>query len=466
MAIQISCSNQYKKYNWDMKFIFTRKKFPKAPGGDRYEWKAAETEFAVPTTGRYIIEITASAENEKRNGDTDDDDLRVALDGFEFGKYEVHDEKISWKGFGTASSWDGASLKGGTKIIHFFVELNKGKHKLQFYADGIPALKEIKVVQFQKGKTFNLNEVKPKENIDTDKKGIPWFSFVFLGVKPKDFEISTVCESATKEKPDGDNVKVVVNGKILQNKKATTSRKYKNFYFSGDLNKGKKNLKLAIENFVFFEDSVELWYDQKPILKRVEIKLHKNLDGYLDDLGDKRKFYKNTLAVVASLAKRVHMKYTSMFLVHALKDTSKDLLFKKNDPLIQKIKKDKTAYSRILEIIKKELKSGNLKSKIILDSSPAKGDEVIFSDRDLSKSLHGIKNIEYEATKKQEGVFRVKFILHDVYDFDYKSYSDIDFGYGYLTTFLNNLADRGENLGVVNNFNIRIKMETTINLNE
>lgn len=161
-------------------------------------------------------------------------------------------------------------------------------------------------------------------------------------------------------------------------------------------------------------------------------------------------------------------KYTSEFLFHALKDESEDLAFEKDDHIVKKIKKDKLAYEGILDILKKELKSGKLKGEVILDTSPEEGDEVNFETIDLNKSLHGIKSIEYKAKPKEERVFEVDFILHDIYDFDYKSYKDTDYGYGYgyITTYINNLANRGEDLDVVNNFRIQINIEETINLDE
>lgn len=452
-----------------MKKIFSRTNFPIASGGNLYHWNDADTAFSVSENGKYVIAITASANNAAQNKKTDDDDLRVSLDGYEFGKTEVHAEKISWKGFGTSAAWDGASLKGGTKIVYFFVELNAGKHKLEFYADETPVLKEIEIWKIKKGEAFDeIKDFLPSENIDTDEKAIPWVSFVFLGLKPKNFEISAICQSATQKRGnDGDNVKVVVNGDILKNKQAPASDTYKNFYFSGDLDEEKKkDLKLEIEKFVLFEDSVELWYDQKPNLKQVKIEFYENLNEYLDELEDEKLFHKNLLGKIARLAKIAGMKYTSEFLFHALKNESEDLTFKKDDPIVQKIKEDKLAYSKILEIIKKELKVNRLKGDVILDISPEKGDEVNFTTRDLSKSLHGIKSIEYQAIQKEDLIFAVNFILHDIYDFAYKSYSDTDFGYSYITTLINNLANRGEDLNVVNNFNIHIKMKEVINLNE
>ena len=127
-------------------------------GGNIYQWSEADTAFQVPKKGKYIVAITATAKNAEQNNSKDDDDLRVAIDGYEFGKYEVHDEKVSWKGFGTASSWNGASLKGGMKTVYFFLELQTGEHKVQFYADNTPAIKELSVVSLEEGEPFEIKK--------------------------------------------------------------------------------------------------------------------------------------------------------------------------------------------------------------------------------------------------------------------------------------------------------------------
>ena len=81
---------------------FTKTDFSFSPGGNVYEWKEAETRFTVPKSGKYVIAITASAKNGKQNSTGDDDDLRVVINGYEFGKHENHEEKMSWHGFGTS----------------------------------------------------------------------------------------------------------------------------------------------------------------------------------------------------------------------------------------------------------------------------------------------------------------------------------------------------------------------------
>lgn len=399
-----------------MKVIFHKTKFPSAPGGNIYHWKKADTTFETLKKGKYLIGIRASANNAKQKNSTDDDDLRLALDGHEFGKYEVHDEKISWKGFGTASSWDGASLKGGTKIIYFFTELKKGKHTLQFYADEKPTLKEVKVWQFKKGEKFKLKNVKPDENIYTDKKGVPWLSFVFQGVKPKDFEISATCEAAKKNKTDGDNVKIVINGEILQNEKAPTSSKYKNFYFSGDLDKGKKEkLQLLTNQFIQIENAIEFWYDQSPKVW-VSFKFFDDDKDYLEslkDINDKKESIKSTLRFVIWTSKifKPEMKSTRRFLAHSLKDDPSDLELGNNDKIVKKIKTD-NAYNKIKEIVITEIEKGNMAAEVNVEGI------VVFETGDLFGALHGLKTLSFTAKKISGKEFEVEIVIFDVYDFD------------------------------------------------
>jgi len=146
-----------------MKKVFVKNIFPIAPGGNIYHWQEATTNFEVPDASNYVIAITASANNSKQNNSTDDDDLRVIIDDFEFCTKEIHQEKISWKGFGTTAAWDGASLKGSEKTIYFFLELSdEFTHKIQFKADENPILKEIKIWKIEDLK-FSLSNLIPSK---------------------------------------------------------------------------------------------------------------------------------------------------------------------------------------------------------------------------------------------------------------------------------------------------------------
>lgn len=455
-----------------MKVIFNKTKFPISPGGNLYHWKKADTTFAAPQKGKYIIGVIASAKNAKQNKSTDDDDLRMELDGYEFGRHERHDEKTSWKGFGTASSWDGASLKGGTKIAYFFLELKKGQHTIKFYADETPILKEIKIWQLKKGESFELKNVSPDEKIDTDKKGISWRSFVFLGLKPKDFEISAICESSTKEKSDGDNIKIVINGKILQSEKAPTSLKYKNFYFSGDLNKGKREkLQLSPNKFLQVENTVELWYDQSPKVD-ISFKLFDNDNEYLqklDNFNDKKASIRNKLNFGALLLEvfRPDLEYTRKFLLYSISEKATDLKFGDSDSIAKKIKAD-IAYNKIKKIVIDDIRKGNMQAEINVEGI------IAFETGDLFGALHGLKTLNFVAKKIAEKQFELEIVLFDIYDFEHKgflnAYTDNglyelkNIGEDLLFTYANDLADKGEFYEAVTNFDIHITIKDLLNI--
>ena len=407
-----------------MKEIFTKTLFPIAPGGNIYHFKEADTDFAILEDGKYFIQIVASAKNGKQNKSADDDDLRVSLDYYSFGKYEMHEEQISWKGFGTASSWDGASLRGCSKTIYFFVELPAGKHTLKFYADNSPKLENIQIFQLNKDEGFVLERQNPDQNVKTDSKGIPWMSFMFLGVKPKNFSItSTVHSAVQKGTTDGDNLKVVLNGKILQNKKAPASRKYKNFYFAGDLNKGKgEKLEITPQEFEFLEDSVELWYDEIPEVS-ISIELFDRVQLWLENSLPKKKqlqFYEDTLYGFIALFTLLKYEHSHNFLRHSLSKNPQKLIYDNNSSIARKIKRD-MAYQKILLIIENQINNGNLNGQVYL-GDVAKDLLVNFKKSDLNFSLHGLKKIEYIATPKEDNTYNLDITLFDVYDFDPKDY--------------------------------------------
>lgn len=434
-----------------MEKVFSKTDFPRAPGGHGYVWKEAAASFEASLDEKYVIAITASASNSKSKNNTDDDDLRLALDGYEFGKYEVHDEKISWKGYGTASSWDGATLKGGDQTIYFFVELRKGRHMITFFADNTPSLKEIQIFRLVKNEKFTLDKAKPIHAIATSRKGVPWMSFVFLGVKPKKFSIASTVKSATQKKTsDGDNLKVIVNGKIRKNSVAATSNKYKNFFFSGDINKGKSTvLALSPEDFVFLEDSVELWYDESPSVY-AEIEVFENLALWLETgIGESAKliFYELVLQGIVRFFSAIRFQYSSTFLEHSLRNNPKKLIFENDSDLAKKIKKDKS-YPQIQSLIQQRILNGIFNGEINLGGDM----EVNFEKGDLYLSLHGLKKIEYKASPKGEGSYKVQIRLFDMYDFDPKEYS-------FKPTWLPiHMADVLEASFILKNFEIEINI--------
>lgn len=444
-----------------MKKVFSKIDFPKAPGGDRYEWKAAETSFKIAKTGFFVIKIEASAKNAKQKNSTDDDDLRIAIDGFSLGKYQQHGEQVSWKGFGTSSSWDGASLKGGTKTLHLFIELSKGDHVIQFYADNKPLIRSLEIFEIEKN-SFRLSSLKPPEKISSDKRGIPWMSFVFVGAYPKSLLLDVETKSAKEKKgSDGDNLKVVLNGKILQNE-VSKSNKYKNFYFSGDI-KSTGILALSdkeLSGGLPFENSLELWYDQQPQILNLVIQFFDNEEFWRKfELQDLRENIIFNIGVIVIYFRTTLKLYSAKFLQHSLNRNPENLVFKANHPIVRKIKADET-YKKIVNKLREKILDGNLEGEIWPEDLEVK---INFDSYDLSTSLHGIKKIEYKAQKKKNGKIIVKLKLFDIYDFEkVENIFILREFWKYPKNAMLNLVDNAEEFKVINNFEIEINVNEEI----
>lgn len=433
--------------------IFKKTNFPLSLGGNCYEWNDAETIFEVPNNGQYVIAITASAKNEKQNLSNDDDDLRISLDGFSFGKYE----KKSWKGFGSQASWNGATLKGGTKTIYYFMELEKGNHKVQFFTDETPKIKSLEVFHVE-DKKFTLNGLKPVEKLKNNRKGIPWLSFVFLGTHTKSLLLNVNTQSAKeKNATDGDNLKVVINGNVLQNEQAPSSKKYGNFYFSGDI-KSSRILSISNENLshpLAFENSVELWYDQEPKINSLQIKFF-DTENFLKELKevDLREYILSCTWIASKGFKVTGNPYSAKFLEHSLEENPSSLIFKANHPIVRQIKAD-PMYERILKKLKERISKNVLEGEIWPEDVV---DGISFDSHDLKYAIHGIKKIEYKAEEKKNGEFEVRMTLFDIYDFEKQSVPFFLFhGYEYAKSMIINAMNMGEDLDIVHNFEIQIQ---------
>lgn len=449
-----------------MEKIFSKTSFPKVPGGNLYEWKEAKTAFHIDERGLFAIKIDASAKNAQQNRSKDDDDLRMALDGFDFGKYEHNQEMVSWKGFGTSASWDGASLKGGTKSVYFFVELEAGFHMLQFFADETPTLKGIEIFKLENN-TFELKKLKPSEKIKNARKGIPWISFVFLGAQAKIFTLAVETKSAKRKgHTDGDNLKVVVNGKIQKNPHASESYKYKNFYFSGDIKEfdifsaASKDLNDPLA----FENAIELWYDEEPEISDLAIEYFDNKEFLerLKDFVDLRKYVLNRAHLTINVFKLTKNKYAAQFLEHALEKNPKALVFQMGDPLIGKIRRD-PAYEKIIAQLKKKISSGILNGEIWPDDFDDR--HIDLNSDDLKYALHGIKKIEYTASMFRRNTYKIIMTLFDIYDFSGinvpKSFWPVS---DFLKAIVINELDRGETIGIIRNYEIEIHIDEIISI--
>ena len=443
-----------------MKKLFTKNYNLVAPDGDNYKWMEAETSLLCVEKGWHLIKITASAKNAKQKNSTDDDDLRMVLNGYELGKYEIPQGQEHYKGFDNAASWNGATLKGNSKTIYlFFYATQVGDNQLQFYADGKPYLDSIEFYQLNTNEIFKLVDLKPSNTEDIDRSGIPWISFIFIGPAPRKFELNASAQSGKqKNETDGDNLKILLNGKIIQNEKAPTLDKYKNFYFSGDqLGGAKEVLTIENENFVSLENSVEIWHDQSPTIHQIDIEFSENYTNLSEftDGSMQKDFVYLTLHSFIHFMRFINRNYTADFMQNAISQNPKNLVFGEKSRLAKLIRKD-TEYQKVIHLIESEINTGQLSGEIFTGGTPES--TIIFNSGDLYSAIHGIKKITYTATKTSGSRYKVDINFYDIYDFDP---NNIDYSVNPATELVI-LADQGESLGVVKNFEILIKIHETI----
>ena len=284
-------------------------------------------------------------------------------------------------------------------------------------------------------------------------------SFVFIGPAPAKMAILASAQSGKqKGSTDGDNLKILLNGKVTQNEESPTSDKYKNFYFSGDQLQGnEKTLNLKKNAFVSLENSIEIWHDQSPTIHQIDIEFSENYTNLSEftDGSMQKDFVYLTLHSFIHFMRFINRNYTADFMQNAISQNPKNLVFGEKSRLAKLIRKD-TEYQKVIHLIESEINTGQLSGEIFTGGTPES--TIIFNSGDLYSAIHGIKKITYTATKTSGSRYKVDINFYDIYDFDP---NNIDYSVNPATELVI-LADQGESLGVVKNFEILIKIHETI----
>lgn len=223
--------------------------------------------FQVSKDGLYAIEITARCKNWWQNKLRlfDDDDLRVEIDGIKFPKLYPKKRRL----FNGPADWNGNKLKNLSKTNIFIIYLSKGSHTLQFYSNQKPVLEKIDV------RSFTKNLIK-KELQAEDGNRRPWITVILANLPLNNLSITASAQEGKaheKNKRDGDDIKLIINGQIQKN---TKSKSYKYWYWRGKIIKGRPKIFLKKLNFESAIHYIELWADRMPTLQNIELEIDKN----------------------------------------------------------------------------------------------------------------------------------------------------------------------------------------------
>lgn len=215
--------------------------------------------FSVSSDGVYVISIDASCKSGKLLELFGGEDLRLEIDDIKLRETPLGKRT---RYFNIPPAWNGTKLKGKAKIVIFILKLNKGEHTIKFIPKrGAIINKEPEI------KAFDSNKI--LENIQSEERNRqPWITIVLIDLPLKTLDVSVACE---KRRLDSDDVKLIINNKIQENKQSSWWGK--NWYWQG------RRLRGSAEEVKFYPKLsngihyIEFWADRRPVLNWVNIDL-------------------------------------------------------------------------------------------------------------------------------------------------------------------------------------------------
>lgn len=222
--------------------------------------------FEVEKEGLHLIKISARARSQKQISDnaTDDDDLRIEINGRKFPKLDNSQRYLD-----SPAAFSGGQLHNLKKTIYFLINLSKGIHTISFIPDNEPYLEELSIFGFPKpesGISLDINE----QAEDGDRR--PWITFALVDLPLE----SLTAEVTTKWRwRDSDDVKLIIDNNIQKNK---FSLFHRDWLWSGSIFKKlfqketqTRTVKPDLKKSEFHY--IEFWADETPTLHVVKLDL-------------------------------------------------------------------------------------------------------------------------------------------------------------------------------------------------
>lgn len=221
--------------------------------------------FSLKENSWYLVSISARLRSKKQRGReaSDDEDLRIEIDNRKFPKLENHQRY-----FDSPAAFSGAKLRNNLKTVFFVIYLNAGKHSLSLIPDEGALVKNIEVTSLTDfpNVSLELNQQAEKAN------GRPWMTFVLVDLGLKSF---TTKVTVNWRFPDGDDIKIIVDGKT---KKNNLSILHRNWIFASNVLWKLFGREIFEKTFVekLLQQSlhyIEFWSDEGPTIKAIGFEL-------------------------------------------------------------------------------------------------------------------------------------------------------------------------------------------------
>lgn len=201
-----------------------------------------EISIPVKTSGLYLLEVSARAQNKLQLNGSHDENLRIEFTGTQFP-------------FNSSLAFNGSKLKGFLQSIFILVKLRPGINTLSLISELSATIENIKVSLIDNDDSkIELGLQKQAE--DADRR--PWLVFGLVNLSLKSFLVDLILK---RRFIDSDDVKIIVDGKIFRNNR---SLKHKLWYFAASILSGERQKETFNCDFTSGTHILEFEADRAP----------------------------------------------------------------------------------------------------------------------------------------------------------------------------------------------------------
>lgn len=216
--------------------------------------KSEEIDFQVETSGIFLIEISARAKSARQIGNTDDEDLRIEINGIKFPQLKNPQRYLD-----SPSSFSGGQLKNLKKTVYFVLNLEVGNHIINLIPDVAATLEKIIIWQTAEP-SETLEITLGSEAEDGNRR--PWVTFALIETALQSF---TVSFNLKRRFVDSDDVKVIIDGEVKRNLRSLL---HKFWYFIASLF-GEEQAVSFGTNLASGLHYLEFWADRSPTFMKI-----------------------------------------------------------------------------------------------------------------------------------------------------------------------------------------------------